>query len=203
MLRCVKLRAAILIIIVTLFGQAYSDWNVDFPTAYTLRSGEARIDYRTISGNSENEWLANFGLLPFLECSIQSGDNTRVNFQYSITQPYPEVAPGLAVGVLDAFDEGEAGRSLYIAATFQFNIVSNWAKRERANISLGIGTGELRKGAFVGLSLPIFPCTTVLAEFFGKKQTIGLDIELIRGLGFRAMVRDGLPSFAIQFRRLF
>ena len=203
MLQSVNLRGFLVITIVAISARGIADWTIDFPSAYTLRSGEVRLEYREVSGKSRDEWILNCGILPFFEIRIKSSDAQQVDFQYSITQPYPEVAPGIAIGIFDAFDKGETGRSIYVATTFQFNVVADWSKRERGNLTIGIGTGELRKGAFVGVSMPIFPRTILLAEIFKKHQTIGLDLELTKGVGIRAMVRDGIPSFSIQFRRLY
>ncbi len=176
-----------------------ADWISRFPTALTLQPNEFRIDYSIRNDSFQDEWKINFGLLPFLEARLTQHNSTNVDLQYSITQPFPEVAPGLAVGIRDLTHTPE----FYFAATFQYNIVSTWAKKERATFTFGTGTGKLRKSAFVSASVPIFPKVTLLTEWFGKSQMFGIDFEPIKGIGLRASIQDQLPLFSIQYRRLF
>lgn len=203
---CVRLFGSVLALIC--FSIALADRTIDTPTGYTLRPGEFRLDYRESgSGLKDRESFGTVGVLPFLELGFdyQAFDKQRsrgtVNAQYSLIQPYPDLLPGISVGVLDILNRTDRGRVIFVAATYQFNLVETWVNHERINLTVGAGTGL--RGAFANLYWPLYTHVAFLAEHDSRHFKVGIDLEPVAGLAFRATVQDGLPQFGIQVRRIF
>ncbi|MCL6623783.1 MAG: hypothetical protein K6T17_04075, partial [Fimbriimonadales bacterium] len=125
------------------------------PTGYTLQPQEVRFLWLSpTKAQREKVALIGVGVVHNWEVNglweeKKSGDKTvSLNIQHSIVQPYPDLFPGISVGVLDLFNETEEGRSFYVAGTWQTLIYTDWATTERGSFTVGVGTKRFR-GAFV------------------------------------------------------
>lgn len=190
------------------FSAAHADRVFWTPTGYTLRPGEFRLDYSAMgSDQKEHGAFAVLGVVPFLEFSIRFDDRLAaapeagIDFQYSLIQPYPDLFPGISVGVLDAMNATERGTVLFLAATFQINLVEPWVFRERISLTLGGGT-KLR-GGFFSIHWPLHTNVAFLAEHDSISLTAGFEAEPIAGLALRVSFRDGHPVYGLQVRRIF
>ncbi|MCH8273999.1 MAG: hypothetical protein IH851_04345 [Armatimonadetes bacterium] len=200
------LAACLLVATVT---TAHADRVVFLPTGYTLQPGEIRVEFlRETRTPAQTLVYVQAAVMPFLEVQgvwedlPGSGAAASLNVQYSITQPFPDVLPGVSVGVLDLLGETGAGFSLFTAITWQTGIFSNWATTESANITIGYGTGRFR-GAFVALELPMFQGVTFIGEHDSRELIAGLEFEPVNGIALRVLVRERGPLIGVQFRRKF
>lgn len=188
---------------------ASADTIVTTPTAYSLQAGEFQLEYLSyVKDNSRWFGSLEFSVGSFIEIRATyedlpaSGRAASMDVQYGITQPIPEYAPGLAVGIMDVFDETDRGISPYVAFTSQLNIYSEWAKKERAQFTLGFGIGGIR-GLFLNFYLPVFRGISLFGEHDTHARLLGIEVEPAKGLVFRAMSRDSDTLIGIQFRRMF
>ncbi len=184
-----------------------ADRNISTPTAYTLQPGEFRLDYDRDGSDPRSETYAVFGVLPYVEVGLNYVDtpslsnHAGVNVQYSVVQPYPDLLPGVSVGVLDLFNTTRRGRVVYAAATFQINLVERWTQRERINVTIGAGTNL--HGAFFNLYWPMYTHVAFIADHDSRVLSVGIDLEPISGVAFRAVIQDNHPLYGIQIRRIF
>ncbi len=193
-----------------LVGAATADRIISMPTAYTIQRGEAKVELMGFGEGLRYGWLrVDAQVLPFVEVQAYGlrmpGDRERfsLNAQYSILQPFPDLIPGVSVGALDITNDGDIGRSAYVALTFVSNVYSDWAEMERISLTLGAGFGGIGEGVFVGLHLPMFRRVAFIGEYDTRRITAGFDFEAIRDVGVRLVFRDGQPAIGLQFRNLF
>jgi hypothetical protein len=204
-------RAAVMLPLLVFAGTARADRVIIVPTADTLLWGEARLEYSGRLAHFEEGWARlDAGLGGFFEVQAyyeDLGETSRkrgtFNLQYGVIQPFPDKVPGIAVGVMDVLNETEIGRSLYVAVTWEFNVYSDWAERERATITIGGGVGGLDGRGLVGFSVPLFKHVAAIGDYDTRALTGGLDVEPAEHIGLRLVFREGRPFFGLQLRRLF
>lgn len=187
-------------------ASSFADRIFVLPTAYTLRLGELRIEALLFGEETEKSLsFVQMGILPFMELQVTREEfpgkspSASANFLYSVSQPIPDYFPGVAVGILDVFNETETKRSLFAALTWQSLVYSDWAETESSSFTVGIGTGSLKDGIFISTSLPMYKGITFFGEYDTKIMTVGFDITTFRNTAFRIAFRDGHPLFGFQF----
>ncbi|MER3413325.1 MAG: hypothetical protein C4341_03630 [Armatimonadota bacterium] len=195
------MRFAALFALVTLPAFLLPDRLLTIPTGVTLAPGEAVAEALYRTDNHRTIRFLQVGLPLFLELGATLDDGTpAVHLQYSVAQPFPEYAPGIAVGVWDAGNDSPDGRGLWLAATWQFNAYADWAKRERISFTLGGGSAPRFRGAFVGLDLPVYTGWNLLIEHDSRALTFGVGFEPLRQVRFRGLVRDGRAAYSFTLR---
>lgn len=189
---------------------ACADRVVTMPSAYAIQKDEAKAEVLTFGKDLQFGWIRlDAQVIPFVEVQAYASklpgqrQSVSLNAQYTIIQPFADLMPGLSVGIFDATNETEIGRSLYVAATFVSNIYSDWAEAERISLTIGGGIGGLRRGLFVGLQVPMVRHVEFIGEYDTKRITAGIDVEAIPNMGVRILFRGGQPMLGLQFRRLF
>lgn len=192
------------------FACAFADRVVTIPSAYAIQEGEAKAELIAFGEGLKFGWMRlDSRVLPFVELQVYGSkmpnETTKFSFnlQYTLIQPFPDATPAICVGLLDALNETEFGRSMYVAVTFVSNIYSDWADREQISLTIGGGIGGIRRGAFVGVNLPVLKHVAFVGEYDTKRITAGLDIEALPNVGVRVLFRGGEPMIGLQFRRLF
>lgn len=166
--------------------------------------GEATAEALYRTGNHRTTGFLQVGLPLFIELGAMMDDgHLALHLQYSIVQPFPEYSPGIAVGVWDAGNSSTDGRGLWLAATWQFNVYTDWAQRERISFTLGGGSGPRFRGAFVGLELPVYTGWSLLMEHDSRLLTFGVGFEPTENVRFRALVQDGRAAYSFTLRYLF
>ncbi|MFN8138293.1 MAG: hypothetical protein U0R49_00680 [Fimbriimonadales bacterium] len=202
------MRRLLIPLVVCFCACACADRVINTPTGYTLQPGEFRLDYhRSGTKFQDQNAYAAVGVIPYLEFGLQYEDfdharpQATFDAQYSLIQPYPDLLPGVSVGMLDVLNLTERGRVVFLAATFQFNLTESWSYRERINLTIGAGTGL--RGAFMSLNWPIYTRLAFIAEHDSRDLSAGFDFEPVAGFGIRALVRNNKPEYGIQIRRIF
>ncbi len=187
------------------------------PTGYTLQPSEVRISWLSQTDAMRKQtaiigagitwgWEVN----GIWEKSKSQSKTVSLNIQHSIVQPYPDLFPGISVGILDILNETKEGRSFYVAGTWQTNIYTDWATDERGSITVGAGTKRFR-GAFVSLYLPLYRRLSLLGEHDSRNLLVGFELipfQSVKGekdawLGLRVVFSQGGTSLGFQLRRSF
>ncbi|MEM4408310.1 MAG: hypothetical protein QXI19_06165 [Candidatus Caldarchaeum sp.] len=154
--------------------------------------------------------IRNWEINGMLKSSQSQFKTFSLNIQHSIVQPYPDLFPGISIGILDLFNETKEGMSLYVAGTWQTNIYTDWATDERGSITIGTGTKRFR-GAFVSLYLPIYRRVSLLGEHDSRDLLVGFEFVPIKNtdsskdlwIGLRVVFSNDGTSLGFQLRRSF
>lgn len=195
------MRFAALLALAALPAFSLADRLLTIPTGVTLVPGEASTEALYRTDNHRTTGFLQVGLPLFFELgAMMDGGELAVHLQYSVVQPFPEYAPGIAVGVWDAGNDSPDGRGLWVAATWQFNVYADWAQRERISFTLGGGSGPRFRGAFVGLELPVYTGWSLLMEHDSRLLTFGVGFEPVEHVRFRGLVRDGRAAYSFTLR---
>jgi len=163
------------------------------PSADVLREGQFSLGYFHFQDKTNGSFEIN--LADRLEIGLarihydSRGTDTVFNAKYSLLSE-SLLAPGLAVGVENGFHGGQ--RSLFAVAS----------KGLPFGLRLHVGAGNGRfDGAFAGLEKTwnpvgavtgnnVFPATTLLLEFDGRRMNYGARLALLPGLKMNAGWQD-------------
>ena len=209
MQRCVK--RGVLLFLCSVFPAFLSADTIYFqPTGYTLQPGEWKITY-LLKGDAKKETLISLqsALVPFVDVLVfrenfnAGSADFGFNIQYSVSQPFPDYAPGIAVGVLDAFNKTQSGRSFFIAITWQNNIFSEWAVKERSTFTIGAGTGKQERNLFVNVKLPLYKYLSFITELDSKGVLAGLEVNWTKDFATQMIFIKGEPHFGVTFGKSF
>jgi len=195
------MRLALALCFLSLVAPVRADRLLRLPTANSLFEGQWVTEDLYSTRTHSHTGFLQIGLPSFFEVGalIEKGD-LAVNLQYSFVQPFPEYSPGLAVGVLDIGNDTDAGRAIWAAATWQYNVYADWADRERISFTLGGGTGPRFKGAFVALELPVYRGWSLLMEHDSRTLTVGVSFSPDSNVLARAVIEDGRAAYSLGLR---
>lgn len=196
--------------LLTLGTVSWAERLIFIPTGDRFLGGEVRLQSFFEDGSSSvRRTYLGFGILKLADLEIteekRHGQDSQVSFDLSFNynKPFPDISPGLSIGVQDALDRTVDGRGFYVAMTYQFNNFDAANAETPSELTIGGGTGRYR-GAFVGAKLPFTNAVRLVAEHDSMRITAGLELEIPRS-GFRAMaaVRNQeyflSGSFSVKF----
>lgn len=131
----------------------------------------------------------------------EKGHDATFDFSYSYLDPVVNYAPGLTVGVVDALDRTEAGRSLFVAATYRSGLDGLFNASTPAETTLGAYFGS-RNAFFVGASLPFSSTLRLLVEHDSQRPAAGLEFSPTPNLSVRWVTspQSTALSFSLQGR---
>ncbi len=110
------------------------------------------------------------------------------DFSYNYIVPFPDYAPGISFGVMDAADQTEFGISAYGVVTWRYNQFDPWNDETPLELSIGAGTGRFR-GIFVNTRIPFSNELRLLVEHDSRAITAGFELIPLRNLRAVWMVR--------------
>jgi hypothetical protein len=195
------MRPLALATMILLYAFSSADRLLTIPTGVTLVPGEATAEALYRTGDHRTVGFVQVGLPLFFELgAIMDDDRLGLSLQYSLIQPFPEYSPGLAVGIWDVGNESPSGRGVWVAATWQFNVYTDWAQRERISFTLGGGSSPRFRGGFVGLELPVYTGWSLLMEHDSRVLTFGVGFHPAENVQIRGLVRDGRAAYSITLR---
>lgn len=172
------------------------------PSADTLREGQFSLGYYKLDDSRTGSF--NMSLTNQLEVGINgfhygNRDNDYLlNAKFSI---FPEtvLTPGLAVGVMDVADKKERTAYAVVSKALPLGF----------RLHAGVGNGSYDHG-FAAIEKTInplhiltgnnvFPATTLIAEYDGKKFNYGARMSVLPGLKLDAGRRQDSTYFGISF----
>lgn len=173
------------------------------PSADTLREGQFSLGYYKLEDGGTGSF--NMSLKNQLEVGVAGfhyGNNLDndyfLNAKFSI---FPEtvLTPGLAVGVMDVADKKERTAYAVVSKALPFGF----------RLHAGVGNGRY-DGGFAAIEKTInplhiltgnnvFPATTLMAEYDGKKFNYGARMSVLPGLKLDAGRRHDTTYFGISF----
>ena len=162
---------------------------MNIPTADTLTksSWNAGIFSEDLGSDSTvNDIVANYGIAEKLEVGLDiykyndhSGSNVLLNAKYAIRNETSQDV-GMAVGVIDATDEVDAGLYFVVSKSFA-NKLSPHSPRFHA----GIGTGGL-DGLFAGVSVFLNDNFELMGEYDTNNVNLGARLHITPNVGVYA-----------------
>lgn len=164
------------------------------PTAHGLGPGAVRAEgwYATGFGQPRAVF-AGFGLGSGVEAQARwvqlasPAGPAAVDLQYTYISPVADISPGLATGVLDAFDTTEDGRRIYACATL--NRGPGYGRYAEFTVGLAVGR---RSGPMAGLRVPLGRSTVALGEYDGVRWSGGVEYKLNAQVYGRIVESEGL-----------
>lgn len=175
---------------------------INNPSADVLREGQFSLGYYHLKDGGAG--VFNTSLTSRLELGAagfryDGRDNkTLVNAKYSIA-PETILTPGLAVGIEDAANLNE--RSVYAVASkglpFGFRVHVGTGNGRYDGVFAGIEKSLSPLGLITGNN--VFPATSLIAEYDGKKMNYGARVSVVPGLKVDAGWRDHEAYYGISF----
>ncbi|GIV02734.1 MAG: hypothetical protein KatS3mg015_1564 [Fimbriimonadales bacterium] len=195
------MRLALSLALLLILAPLRADRLLRLPLANSLYEGQWVVEDLYSTRTHSHTGFLQIGLPSFFEAGVLA-EKGRVgaNIQYSFVQPFPEYSPGLAVGVLDIANQTDAGRAVWVAVTWQYNVYADWADRERISFTLGGGTAPRFKGAFLALDVPVYTGWSLLMEHDSRTLTVGAEYSPSKNIRVRALIADGRAGYSLGFR---
>jgi hypothetical protein len=170
--------------------QAFADRVLFVPTGEKLRSGELKVSGIFSTDSSRQvELRLGAGVTRELEFSLSQfsaknqSDRQSFSASYTFIDAIPEFSPAISIGIEDAMNESERGRSVYLAISTTSYPDSVFPLDIPMQLTLGTGTGEL-SGIFGGVRLPLSNELMVLGEWDRRGARIGAEVRPIPYLRF-------------------
>lgn len=204
------MRSVRLVVAACLLGTvaaASADRFLRAPTGYSLRLQEARTEAWWNGDRFDRGTLA-FGVLQNLEVGatfergLSNPDRFGFDLSYNYIRPIVDYTPGIAVGVLDVFNETSDGRAAYLALTMRMGNYDPGNQDVPTELNLGFWS---RHGgtSFISFSLPFAEQFRLISEYEGREISAGFDFRPVKGLSVRWVFVEGRPSYGLGFRARF
>jgi hypothetical protein len=165
--------------------QAFADRILFVPTGEKLRLGELKVSGVFSTDSSRQvELRLGAGVTRELEFSLShfsaKNQSSRQSFSasYTFIDAIPEFSPAISVGIEDALNKSDRGRSLYLALSTTSYLDSVFPLSIPLQVTLGTGTGEL-SGVFGGVRLPLADEFLILGEWDRSGARIGAELRPI------------------------
>ena len=175
------------------------------PTGDKLRNDQIQFESWASKGNFKNRIsFVGIGILDSMDFELRDeygsfGKNrTSFDFSYNFFVPFPDVSPGISLGVQDILGNTQDGRSIFLAATWKINQDSPLNANSPIEVTLGGGTGRYR-GAFFGARMPFTDGFRLLTEHDSRKLRLGFEIVPLRDLKVLWMTDEQTTSFGANY----
>ncbi len=178
------------------------------PTATKLPEGAVRADWLSCPGHGRDQCWVGYGLGDAFELEItgerfgSEGFVPSFNFAYNYITPITDMTPGISVGIQDALNRGEDGRSGYLALTFRFGNEGDLNQDVPTEVTLGAATHN-GGTPFGGVKLPFAEQLWLVAEHDGIRLTSGVEVRPFKGASLRWMFRDRQTMVGAAFTHRF
>jgi hypothetical protein len=175
---------------------AHADRLIFVPVGEKIPFRSARAEwFAPLAGTSFSESRLHLGVHPQFDATIrgltyQDGPfRSTFDLSYNQVPPFPGVAPGISLGVLDTLNVTRTGRQFYMAVTIRedFETVDGDAL---GDVTFGVFVGE-RTMPFGGLSIPFSRRIRWLVEHDGRQIATGLEYRPRTPLRLRLVFREG------------
>lgn len=186
-----------------------ADREIFIPTGDKLPLDTMRLEYMLMDPNTHAyDAFAAFGLTRELEAEFElqnlgSGNPGlgTFNLGYTFVNPVTDTVPGISVGVQDALNNTDRGRSFYIATTYRVGTTGEMGA-DHLDVNFGIGFGH-RTRPYVGVVLPFSPRLVGLVEDDGENLTGGIEIRPFHGVQLRWMAQEHLTFWSLRWTARF
>lgn len=183
--------------VLTLSAFVSAERLIFIPTGDRLFAGEVRAQSFFEDGSiGKRRSYLGVGILKLADLELTEekliGQDASYSFDFSLNyaKPFPDISPGISLGIQDALDRTVDGRGVYLAVTYQFNNFEASNSETPSELTFGGGTGRFR-GLFVGVKLPFTNEVRLVAEHDSQRITSGIEIALPRsGVRVLAAVRN-------------
>lgn len=180
------------------------------PTAVKTRMGLVRMEGLFSGHGLRNSRMSvGTGLGASLDAELWSSalrgrsSAQGLNLAYYYMVPVTDLTPGIALGVQDLLDKTNDRRSFYVAVTYRIGQVGDFNSDIPGELTVGLGTGRFRRGAFVGFMLPFADQLRILGEYDSERITAGLEVRPVRGLGLRLLFRQDETIWGLNYSMRF
>lgn len=164
---------------------------INVPTATKVPFGAIRVEAQSHQGAIDRHRFslaAGIGEAWDLEASWDRSRRADAEGTFDLSYNYvpalPDAAPGISVGIRDAFNTTRDGSGAYISATFRYGQYGERNGESPAEVTVGGGLGAFR-GVYMGTMLPVTDQFRLLAEHDSRRITAGIELRPLRDFRVR------------------
>jgi hypothetical protein len=117
---------------------------------------------------------------------------------YNVFPAVADFSPGISCGFQDLANQTSEGRSVYLAATWRFNMDGDWNQNTPLEFTLGVGVGRFR-GAFYNCRLPIADSVRLFAEDDTHALTAGIEVRPTKDLQMKWAMRQSGSFLSVGY----
>ena len=186
--RCV----ALVLACIPAFAGAERLFNI--PTASKTKIGDYKFGVRYNQHRFKDyEGQIGFGISDSIDAEatterIGNRTTSSMNLSYNLLTAFPDLAPGLSIGLRDILDNSRQGRSAYFAFTFKVNQFGTYNQNTPLEVTIGAATGGM-DGMFFGAMIPFVDQFRLIAEHDTLGMQAGLEIRPTKDLSIQWMFR--------------
>lgn len=130
-------------------------------------------------------------------------DRLSFDLAYNLSEPLVGLAPGFSLGIRDALDETEEGRSFFLSGTFAEGGLGLYNQNAPVDATIGFLVDRKRTRPFVGVSVPFTDRFLLVAEHDSRRPIGGLELRPFAGASVRWLHQPEKSMWQIGFQQRF